>query len=797
VLGAGTKLSYAADWSEYFGHHPDDGTGDVLFHLDPLWAHSAIDAIGVDAYIPLSDWRDGDSHLDAGQYDNIYELAYLQANIQGAEGYDWYYASPADREAQNRSSITDGLAGKPWVFRYKDFYNWWSSPHFNRVNGAEVSNPTPFVPQSKPFWFCEIGCPAIDKGANQPNVFYDPKSSESFVPYFSDGTRNDLIQRRYIEAFLDYYNQPVHNPVSTQYMAPMIDQAWSSIWCWDTRPFPDFPARMDVWADGDNWTTGHWLNGRIGLVALADIIFDLALDSGLENVDVSAVSGMVSGYMVERPMSGRASLSPLLDIYGVDLVETAQGLVFSSSRDTVAPISLSENDLIMNAEGETVVLERLDASDQPLDVRINYIDQQHDYQGASVYARDQFAQSVHILDITAPLVLDKTIGKTLAETRLKNRIIQSQTLRFTVPISAYALECADIITFDSLPGHWQIIELDGQGERRVTARRMDGGETVFIAGGTDPVPPDPPIVVPWISEPAPHVLDLPNILRDVSREGPLVGVELSPWSPGLVESGVGTSVRLIRPVAVGQILHDLPAGPVAVFDHQSLDIHLPGVQLASLPTQVFLNGGNMFALETAGGFEIFQAQFADLTGDETYRLSGLLRGLGGSDHLMMPSAPSGANLYYLSRGWQSLALSPAIRNADIELTFSTDGRTNTQMVSFPYLAEHLRPVSPVSLAAKIEGADIRLSWIRRSRIGGDDWNAPDIVLGETIERYRVEVLENGAPIWSEDISENMCTVPISDLEPFLGPGFSQITFRVAQISEIFGPGTPRTAVILL
>ena len=32
------KMTYAADWSEYFGHQPQDGSGDVYFHLDPLWA---------------------------------------------------------------------------------------------------------------------------------------------------------------------------------------------------------------------------------------------------------------------------------------------------------------------------------------------------------------------------------------------------------------------------------------------------------------------------------------------------------------------------------------------------------------------------------------------------------------------------------------------------------------------------------------------------------------------------------------------------------------------------------------
>jgi hypothetical protein len=60
----GAKISYAADWSEYFGHQPQDGSKDVYFHLDSLWSSANIDFIGIDNYFPLSDWRDGASHLD-------------------------------------------------------------------------------------------------------------------------------------------------------------------------------------------------------------------------------------------------------------------------------------------------------------------------------------------------------------------------------------------------------------------------------------------------------------------------------------------------------------------------------------------------------------------------------------------------------------------------------------------------------------------------------------------------------------------------------------------------------------
>ena len=104
VLGAATKISYAADWSEYFGHQPADGSGDVFFHLDPLWSSNDIDMIAMDCYWPLSDWRDEDTHLDAGNgWLSTYDPAYLKSNLAGGEGYDWYYASQADRDAQTRT----------------------------------------------------------------------------------------------------------------------------------------------------------------------------------------------------------------------------------------------------------------------------------------------------------------------------------------------------------------------------------------------------------------------------------------------------------------------------------------------------------------------------------------------------------------------------------------------------------------------------------------------------------------------------------------------------------------------
>ena len=141
------------------------------------------------------------------------------------------------------------------MFRQKDIWNWWSHPHYERVAGAELASPTAWFPQAKPIWITEVGCPAVDKGANQPSVFPDPKSSESGLPYFSNGKRDDLIQRRYLEAVLGAFD-----PASSSAATIRCRRLWRAhdrrpsihLWTWDARPYPVFPA-VDGLERRGNW----------------------------------------------------------------------------------------------------------------------------------------------------------------------------------------------------------------------------------------------------------------------------------------------------------------------------------------------------------------------------------------------------------------------------------------------------------------------------------------------------------------------------------------------------------------
>ncbi len=370
IIGTVPKLTYGADWSEYFGYHPADGSNDVFFNLDPLWASPHVSAVGIDNYMPLADWRDADwlgGNLDGAACAD--DLEAFKAAIAGGEGYDWFYANEAARKARTRTVITDGAAGKPWVFRTKDIEAWWANPHYDRRNGAELGSPSGWIPRSKPIWFTELGCAAVDKGANQPNVFPDPKSANSAVPYFSNGGRNDLAQQRFLTAHLEHWG--ANNPVSPVYGGPMVDLSNLYLWAWDARPFPAFPLQSGVWSDGGNWLTGHWLNGRLDGMTLGDLIVAILADHGVTGADTDTVDGFVQGYVAGDPATARQALEPLINLWPVDVSEVNGNVVFASrSRAADAPLLIA--DTVYPDDAGPVNTRLIDLSALPRETEIRF-----------------------------------------------------------------------------------------------------------------------------------------------------------------------------------------------------------------------------------------------------------------------------------------------------------------------------------------------------------------------------------------------------------------------------------------
>jgi hypothetical protein len=811
VLGAGTKIGYAADWSEYANHQTGDASGAVLFNLDPLWADANIDFVGLDNYMPLADWRDGIAHLD---YDpngptDTHDPAYLTANIAGGEDFDWFYASPSDRDAQTRTTVTDGAYGKPWVFRAKDIAGWWGNAHYDRADGTESASPTAWTPQVKPIWFTELGCPAVNKAANQPNVFYDPKSSESALPYYSNGERDDLIQRRFLEAHLKYWADGANNPASGVYAGRMVDAANIYLWTWDARPFPFFPSRSDVWGDAPNYRLGHWLNGRLGSVLLADLVADICRRAGFAAYDVSNLSGLVTGFVIDSTVSARDALEPLSLAYAFDAVES-QGVLKFLMRGRVPAAAYGEDDLAL-PDGDAslgVQFTRAEEDDLPLVSRISYIDAEADFRQAMAEARRLVGASNRVAESAFPLVLDQGEAIGIGERLIQDAWAMRESASFALPPSRLALDPADEVT----------LTIGGRAHRLRISEIADGGGRTIQAVATDPSVYDAiqgPVrgvgasAIPnFAGRVLLELLDLPLIAGDEVPYAPHVAAYAAPW-PGAVaiyRSGSDSNYVLDKTLtvaaAMGELLFDFYAGPTGRWDKGNpLWVRLYNGTFASKSEIDVLGGANAVAVENAGGdWEVVQFRDATLTAPGEWKLTTLLRGQAGTESAMRAPVAAGIRVVVLDGALQQIGLTldsralpffyrwgPAAKPIS-DVSFQTSERQ--------FQGVGLRPLSPTDIRARWDASgDIALSWIRRTRIGGDSWDQPDVPLGEDSEAYEIDIYHGADVVRTLTASSTAATYALAGQIADFGVQQWSLTAAVYQMSALFGRGAGRTSTL--
>ena len=307
-------IAYSPDWSVWNGvqHAGENGQWP---HLDSLFASPNIDLVALDNYLPLSDWTLGGGGLDALNWavpaptswpassaamnglglsgpPTTYSAEYLQANIEGGEGFNWFYNDSngggmgldplgtdqrctlpeGDRLAQARNAFS---ANQQLLAR-KALRWWWSNKHqavYDAGDGlgwAPHGPATQWTPQAKPIIFAEYGFACVDRCTNQPNVFYDVTSSDSATPFWSlwQGPygdawlpkRDDLLANMALQAVHDYWSGAKNETSAAG--VPMIFTPFCCAWNWDARPFPVFPLEEGVWSDGVNWATGNWIGGK-------------------------------------------------------------------------------------------------------------------------------------------------------------------------------------------------------------------------------------------------------------------------------------------------------------------------------------------------------------------------------------------------------------------------------------------------------------------------------------------------------------------------------------------------------
>ncbi|MEM7461696.1 MAG: hypothetical protein AAF362_03360, partial [Pseudomonadota bacterium] len=250
---------------------------------------------------------------------------------------------------------------------------------------------------------------------------------------------------------------------------------------------------------------------------------------------------------------------------------------------------------------------------------------------------------------------------------------------------------------------------------------------------------------------------------------------------------------------IGTLLQPLGPGPEGRWDNANeISIQLSGDPLESKSTPQILNGANAAAIHCANGdWEILQFANADLQGDGYWILSGLLRAQLGSDSAMYAGAEFGARFVLLDAGIGTIDLTEL--ETGLELNWRAGpaddpiSASTYSQITHTHMNVSKRPYSPVHLeAANSSNDDIILSWIRRSRISSDSWDAVEIPLGETEETYLVEILDDGgSTVRTVYVQEPQYVyTPAEQIEDH-GQLVSVLEFSVAQIASSGLPGTAR------
>jgi hypothetical protein len=257
------------------------------------------------------------------------------------------------------------------------------------------------------------------------------------------------------------------------------------------------------------------------------------------------------------------------------------------------------------------------------------------------------------------------------------------------------------------------------------------------------------------------------------------------------------------PAILGKTLDPLPPGPTGMWDRaNSFRVKLASGTLSSQADIAVLGGANAAAVKHAdGAWEVIQFAHADLVAPLSYQLSRLLRGQLGSEWTMTETLDTGADFVLLDRALVPVANSVDLlgREFSYRVGHATEDVGNPNMTALDAVVPPtaLMPWSPAHVRGERIEEGVRITWIRRTRRGGDSWETAEVPLGEASESYLVEVLDEDVTVRTlsaaspEIIYEND-----SEIEDF-GTPQSSLNVRVSQLSAVAGAGRATQAQLQL
>jgi len=508
--------------------------------------------------------------------------------------------------------------------------------------------------------------------------------------------------------------------------------------------------------------------GKVTLQRIVDEISEL-VDIPVQCKDTNDLATQfVRGYAASRVAPARSFIDTLRRSFFFDAAETAGTLKFIF-RGKAAIASLVGKDLGA-AEGSMskdilIIDERVQEVDLPEVVVINYIDIDRDYQSNSATARRNQVSTptVNELVVESPIVFTPTEAELVVQQTMWITWISRIGYRWTTLLKHLDLDPSDVIN----------ITVDGiQHQIMITDVGLGANNVLNFQGISDDIEihvNDDNLVVADASGflgqtvfiPGPVTLEIMDVATFLDEENNFFLVHVASTAVDYIGATVFISDDDITYKLAGHLITEATIGEVinSVKDYECfgmwdesahIDVRIPEGKALNSATKLDVYSINNIALV---GFEIIGYRNAFLLDANTYRLTGLLRGLQGTDWAA-PFHSVGDRFVALRLDGSTVPI--PLTQVDLnQIVFfkaikSGDSLEDVETTEVVYRGNNLAPISPSHIRGTWDGSEnLTITWVRRARIDAAWSDNTDVPLDEETENYEVDVwssISEGGPV---------------------------------------------------
>lgn len=551
---------------------------------------------------------------------------------------------------------------------------------------------------------------------------------------------------------------------------------------------------------------------------LAEIIEAESLKSNLlqtSDLDLSDLNESVRGYRIASVSAIRGGLDQLQGAWPFDVVQSGYDIRFARRGKTpVAVITSDKLGAVSSARQAIPQLSNVREMDSvlPSKVTVKYLEPERDYDQGEQVAERINTPTVNTQSVEMALVLTADEAAQVADVLLYMYWLERYDVKFTLPPEYLYLEPADVVTVEADGASYELrltaITYTAEGAIECQAKYNSAAIYTSTAQGYSGSSVSQGITLDGPTRY--ELLDVPVLADQFDQAGwPLAMTGFTTGWPGGVLMRSDDSGQTWTDVAgvtnPGAIMGQAVSGVLAAAPSDRID--KLGTLTVNLSRDVFsvtelqmLNGQNHFAYGADGRWEIIAAQNCVQNIDGSYTLTDFLRGRFGTEWTTGLHVPADSivalNIYDLqwvgmnintiglARSWRGVTLGAAI-----------DSDTNRDAT---YRGVNLKPLSPVYLNGNRASNNWTLTWIRRTRIGGELRDGVDVPLGEASEAYDVEIYDGaGYANVKRTISVTAQTASYSSADQTTDFGSAQSTLylKIYQKSATIGRGYPLQASI--